>query len=71
MSPDPNLSTAVDTKDQGENINTCVEDVEGSTRHIASSVTAAKRTSESFQEGILGTTLKHPDRLLVLYAAVH
>ncbi|KAF7838622.1 tRNA (guanine(37)-N1)-methyltransferase 2 [Senna tora] len=45
-----NESLTVDTKDLEDSNNTSVEDVKGSNRHVASPVTAAKRTSDSFQE---------------------
>lgn len=52
----PILSIAVDTKDLGDSITNSVEDVQCSKTHVAT-VTAAKRTCDSFQEGILGTII--------------
>ncbi|XP_054812332.1 tRNA (guanine(37)-N1)-methyltransferase 2 isoform X2 [Prosopis cineraria] len=42
----------VETNGLGDSTNTSVEDVQGSMRHVATSVTAAKRSSDSFQGGI-------------------
>ncbi|KAL2338301.1 hypothetical protein Fmac_012747 [Flemingia macrophylla] len=41
----------VDTKDLGDNDNSCLEDVQGSTRHAATSVIAGKRSSSNYDEG--------------------
>lgn len=56
---DTNISLAVDMKDQGDSINSSIEDVQRSERHVGTSVIAVKRSSTSSHEGILDTTITH------------
>lgn len=59
MCPDPNISIAAETNYNGGSVNTTVEDAQGSTRNVTTSVTAGKRSSDSLQEGILETIVKY------------
>lgn len=54
-----NIPAVVDTKDLGDSNNSGLEDVNGSTRHTATSVIAGKRSSTSYHEGILQTAISH------------